>query len=134
MVIVLMVGEQQQIVQVEVNESIGIDYDAGIRQILRHDPDIIMIGEIRDEKAAKMAVVAANTGHLVLTTLHASKASSSVSRLIELGVNEEHLYENLLCICNQRMMINKNNKQKVVLYEIMDRNEIEYFKQNKRMC
>ena len=118
-------------VQIEVNEAMGLDYAAGIQQILRHDPDIIMIGEIRDEKAAKMAVVAANTGHLVLTTLHASRASSSISRMIELGVNEEHLYENLLCICNQRMMINKINKEKIVLYEIMDRNEIEYFKANK---
>ena len=54
------------LIQLQVNESIGFDYAAGVAQILRHDPDIIMIGEIRDEKAAKMAVVAANTGHLVL--------------------------------------------------------------------
>lgn len=121
----------EEIIQVEVNEATGLDYASGIQQILRHDPDIIMIGEIRDEKAAKMAVVAANTGHLVLTTLHASRASSCISRLVELGVNEDHLYENLLCIANQRMMIDKNTKEKIVLYEVMDRNEIEYFKQNK---
>lgn len=121
----------EQFVQVEVNEAAGLDYATGVQQILRHDPDIIMIGEIRDEKAAKMAVVAANTGHLVLTTLHASKASSCISRLVELGVNEEHLYENLLCIANQRMMIKKDTKEKIVLYEIMDRSEIEYFRQNK---
>lgn len=54
-------------VQVEVNEAAGLDYSSGIKQILRHDPDIIMIGEIRDEKAAKMAVIAANTGHPVYT-------------------------------------------------------------------
>lgn len=120
-----------EIVQVEVNEATGLDYAAGIQQILRHDPDIIMIGEIRDEKAAKMAVVAANTGHLVLTTLHASRASSCVSRLVELGVNEDHLYENLLCVANQRMMINKNTKEKIVLYEVMNREEIEYFRNNK---
>ena len=119
------------IIQIEVNEAAGLDYASGIKQILRHDPDIIMIGEIRDEKAAKMAVVAANTGHLVLTTLHASKASSCISRMVELGVNESHLYENLLCISNQRMMINKNTKEKVVLYEVMDKNEIDYYKQNK---
>ena len=120
----------ENIVQVEVNEAIGLDYAAGIKQILRHDPDIIMIGEIRDEKAAKMAVVAANTGHLVLTTLHASKASGCVSRMVELGVNESHLYENLLCIANQRMLINKNTKEKIVLYEVMNRNEIDFYKQN----
>lgn len=118
-------------VQVEVNEAAGIDYASGIRQILRHDPDIIMIGEIRDEKAAKMAVVAANTGHLVLTTLHASRASSCISRLVDLGVNENHLYENLLCISNQRMMINAHTKEKVVLYEIMDKPEIDYFRRYK---
>lgn len=118
-------------VQIEVNEAMGLDYAAGIKQILRHDPDIIMIGEIRDEKAAKMAVVAANTGHLVLTTLHSSRASSCISRMVELGVNEEHLYENLLCVANQRMMINRNSKEKIVLYEIMDKNEIDYFRNNK---
>lgn len=118
-------------IQIEVNEALGLDYASGVAQILRHDPDIIMIGEIRDEKAAKMAVVAANTGHLVLTTLHASRASSCMSRLIELGVNEEHLYENLICVCNQRMMINKNTKEKVVIYEIMNKNEIEYFRKNR---
>lgn len=118
-------------IQLEVNESVNFNYEKGVEQILRHDPDIIMIGEIRDEKAAKIAVVAANTGHLVLTSIHASRASSCVSRLIELGVNEDHLYENLLCISNQRMMINKNTKEKVVLYEIMDRQEIDYYKKNK---
>lgn len=121
----------EEIIQVEVNEATGLDYATGVKQILRHDPDIIMIGEIRDEWAAKMAVVAANTGHLVLTTLHASRASSCISRLVELGVNEEHLYENLLCVANQRMMIDKNTKEKVVLYEVMDTNEIEYFRKNK---
>ena len=118
-------------IQVEVNEPAGIDYETGVAQILRHDPDIIMIGEIRDAKAAKMAVVAANTGHLVLTTLHASHAYSCISRMIDLGVNEEHLYENLLCVSNQRMLIDKNTKEKVVLYEIMSRQEIDYYKSNK---
>lgn len=119
------------LVQVEVNEATGLDYAAGIKQILRHDPDIIMIGEIRDEKAAKMAVVAANTGHLVLTTLHASRASSCISRLVEFGVNEDHLYENLLCISNQRMKIDARTKEKIVLYEVMDRGEIEFYRKHK---
>lgn len=117
-------------VQLQINEAINFTYEEGIRQILRHDPDIIMIGEIRDAKAAKWAVVAANTGHLVLTTLHASKASSAISRLVELGVNETHLYEMLLCIANQRMMITKDNKKQVI-YEIMDKEEIAFFRKNK---
>ena len=120
----------ENLVQLSVNEALGFDYDAGVRQILRHDPDIIMIGEIRDDKAAKIAVVAANTGHLVLSTIHSSKASSCISRMVELGVNEDHLYENLLCVSNQRMMINKNNQEKVVLYEVMDKEEINYFREH----
>lgn len=117
-------------IQISVNEAAGLTYSEGIKQILRHDPDIIMIGEIRDEKAAKGAVTAANTGHLVLSTLHSSKASSAISRMVDLGVNEAELYENLICISNQRMMIDKNSK-KVVVYEIMDKNEIDYFRKNK---
>jgi len=120
-----------EFVQLQVNEAAGFDYSEGIKQILRHDPDVIMIGEIRDEKAAKMAVVAANTGHLVLSTIHASKASSCISRMIELGVNEEHLYEILVSLSNQRMLINKD-KTKRVVYEIMDNEEIEYFRNNKK--
>ena len=118
-------------VQLAVNEATHFDYAEGVKQILRHDPDIIMIGEIRDEKAARMAVVAANTGHLVLSTIHTSRASSCISRMVELGVNEENLYENLICVSNQRMMVNKNNKQKIVLYEIMDRDEIDFFRKNR---
>lgn len=121
----------EDMVQIEVNDAMGMDYASGIKQILRHDPDIIMIGEIRDEKAAKMAVVAANTGHLVLTTLHASRATSVISRMIDFGVNEDHLFENLLCISNQRMLIDKNTKEKVVLYEIMDKYELDYYRKNK---
>ncbi len=120
------------LIQLSVNEARGFDYAEGIKQILRHDPDIIMIGEIRDEKSAKMAVVAANTGHLVLSTIHTSRASGCISRMSELGVNEDHLYENLLCVSNQRMLINAKTREKVVLYEIMDSKEIEYFRNNGR--
>ncbi|MBQ2079664.1 MAG: Flp pilus assembly complex ATPase component TadA, partial [Erysipelotrichaceae bacterium] len=120
------------LIQLSVNEARGFDYAEGIKQILRHDPDIIMIGEIRDEKAAKMAVVAANTGHLVLSTIHTSRASGCISRMSELGVNEDHLYENLLCVSNQRMLINAKTREKAVLYEIMDSKEIEYFRNNGR--
>ena len=120
----------EDLIQLSVNEAMDFDYAKGVQQILRHDPDIIMIGEIRDEKAAKIAVVAANTGHLVLTTIHSSKASSCISRMVELGVNEDYLYENLICICNQRLYTNKITKQKFVLYEIMDKKEIDYFHRN----
>ena len=90
------------------------------------------IGEIREEKAAKIAVTAANTGHLVLTTVHTSRASGVISRMTELGVREDHLYENLLCITNQRLYTNRKNGGKIVLYEIMDTGEIAYYRQNQR--
>lgn len=115
-------------IQVQINEKQNLDYEEGIKQIMRHDPDIIMIGEIRDKKAATMAIRAANTGHLVLATIHASSASSCISRMIDLGANENHLYEMLLCSINQRMIIKKGEKQ--VVYEIMDKKEIEYYSIN----
>ncbi len=118
------------IIQLQINEKMGFDYKTGVEQILRHDPDIIMIGEIREEKAAQIAVVAANTGHLVLSTIHSSKASSVISRMCELGVNESHLYENLICIVNQRLMTNVRDRKKIVLYEVMDAKEIGYFRKN----
>ena len=58
--------------QLQINERLGITYQNSLKQILRHDPDIIMIGEIRDEQTAKLAITCALTGHLVLTTLHSS--------------------------------------------------------------
>ena len=117
------------IIQLQVNEQMGFDYETGVEQILRHDPDIIMIGEIRDPKAARIAVVAANTGHLVFSTIHAPRATSCISRMVDLGVNEAHLYENLICVANQRLMVDIKNRKKLVLYEIMDLKEIEYYRQ-----
>ena len=99
----------ENFVQLQVNRTAGLNYEHYVQQVLRHDPDIIMIGEIRDEKAARIAVVAANTGHLVLSTIHASSASSIISRMSELGVREDHLYEVLLCLSNQKM-VNKPTK------------------------
>ncbi|MBR2578312.1 MAG: Flp pilus assembly complex ATPase component TadA, partial [Erysipelotrichaceae bacterium] len=111
--------------------KIGFDYESGIKQIMHHDTDIIMIGEIRDDKAAKMAVRAANTGHLVVSTIHASSASSAISRMIDLGVNESHLYEMLLCIVYQLMIIDRRGEKRVI-YEVMDKKEIEYFRINRK--
>ena len=118
-------------VQLQINEKIGFDYENDIKQIMRHDPDIIMIGEIRDDKAARMAVRAANTGHLVVSTIHASSAASAISRMTDLGVNESHLYEMLLCIVYQRMIIDRKSEKRVI-YEVMDRKEIEYFRTHKK--
>lgn len=117
-------------VQIQINEEIGLDYQKGIAQVLRHDPDIIMVGEIRESKAAKMAVSAANTGHLVLSTIHCSKACSIITRMIELGVDENHLYENLICLSNQRLLVDEKTHKKRAVFEIMDYDEINYYRKH----
>lgn len=72
--------------QVQLKEDIGFDFPTALRTFLRQDPDIIMVGEIRDEKTANMAIKAALTGHLVLSTIHTNSAWATISRLIDLGV------------------------------------------------
>ena len=72
--------------QVQLKEDIGFDFPTALRTFLRQDPDIIMVGEIRDEKTANMAIKAALTGHLVLSTIHTNSAWATISRLIDMGV------------------------------------------------
>lgn len=72
--------------QVEVNTKAGLTFAAALRSILRQDPDIIMIGEIRDRETADMAIRAAITGHLVLSTIHTNDAASAITRLVDMGI------------------------------------------------
>ena len=72
--------------QVAVNRRAGLDFATGLRSLVRQDPDIIMVGEIRDSETASMAVQAALTGHLVLSTLHTNSAVGAVARLVDMGV------------------------------------------------
>lgn len=74
------------ITQIQTNAAIGLDFATSLRSILRHDPDVILLGEIRDKETASIAVQAALTGHLVLSTLHTNSAVSSITRLIDMGV------------------------------------------------
>jgi general secretion pathway protein E/type IV pilus assembly protein PilB len=78
--------QMEGIKQIQVHPKIGMTFAAGMRAILRHDPDIILIGEIRDLETAQTAVQASLTGHLVLSTLHTNDAPSAVTRLIDMGV------------------------------------------------
>lgn len=119
-----------EFIQIGVNETIGLSLDAAIRQVLRHDPDIIMIGELRDELTAKMAIRAANTGHLVFTSIHAASCLLAIERLLELGVNKGQLYNVLVGISNQRLFKRQNSSAKVVIYETMGRDEIVYYFKN----
>jgi general secretion pathway protein E len=90
--------------QMAINKSIGFDYAAGIRHVLRQDPDVIMIGEIRDPETAQYAVQAALTGHLVLSTLHTNDAAGAIGRLLDLGVKSYLLASVLLGVVAQRLV------------------------------
>ena len=103
--------QQPDIVQMQVNESLGMTYDVGIKEILRHDPDVIIIGEIRDAKTARQALRAAFTGHLVISTVHAKNVRGTLHRLIDLGISQQDLEQALVGIANQRL-VDQNNHRK----------------------
>ena len=90
--------------QMQVNPAIDLSFAAGVRSLLRQDPDIIMIGEIRDLETAEMAVQAALTGHLVLSTLHTNDAPSAMTRLLELGVPAYLINATVLGVVAQRLV------------------------------
>jgi general secretion pathway protein E len=90
--------------QTQTQHNIGLDFAAGVRALLRQDPDIIMVGEIRDIETAEMAVQAALTGHLVLSTLHTNDAPSAVTRLIDLGLPPYLINATVLGVVAQRLV------------------------------
>lgn len=92
------------VLQVQVNEKAGVTYATGLKAILRHDPDIIMVGEIRDGETAKIAVRAALTGHLVLSTMHTRDAKGAIYRLHEFGVNWLEVEQTLIAVTAQRLV------------------------------
>lgn len=94
--------------QTEIQENGVISFAEGIRSILRHDPDVILIGEIRDEDTAKMALRAAMTGHLVLTTMHASSPFVAPARLIDLDIAPNLLAGQILAVLNQELVTTGN--------------------------
>jgi general secretion pathway protein E len=87
----------------QVQHNIGLNFADGVRTLLRQDPDIIMVGEIRDAETAEMAIQAALTGHLVLSSLHTNDAPSAITRLLELGVPAYLLNSTLLGVMAQRL-------------------------------
>lgn len=92
--------------QMQAQPSIGLDFASGVRALLRQDPDIIMIGEIRDIETAEMAIQAALTGHLVLSTLHTNDAPTAITRLLELGVPAYLIKATVLGVMAQRLVRN----------------------------
>jgi general secretion pathway protein E len=92
------------ITQIQANASIGLSFAAGLRSIVRQDPDILMVGEIRDHETAEIAIESALTGHLVFSTLHTNDAAGAVTRLQDMGVEGYLISSSLLAIQAQRLV------------------------------
>jgi general secretion pathway protein E/type IV pilus assembly protein PilB len=90
-------------VQIQVRDQIGLSFAAGLRSVLRHDPDVVLIGEIRDFETAEIAVRAAQTGHLVFSTLHTNDSISAVTRLLEMRIEPYLIASSLVCSVSQRL-------------------------------
>jgi type IV pilus assembly protein PilB len=92
------------ITQIPVNEKKGLTFDRGLRSILRHDPDKIMVGEIRDTETAQIAIQSALTGHLVFTTVHANNVIDVIGRFLNMGVEPYNFVSSLNCVLAQRLI------------------------------
>jgi type IV pilus assembly protein PilB len=90
--------------QAQVNTKIGLDFAQGLRAILRQDPDVIMVGEIRDRETAKIATAAALTGHLVLTTVHTNTAAEALARMLEMGIEPYIVAASVCGVIAQRLV------------------------------
>jgi general secretion pathway protein E/type IV pilus assembly protein PilB len=92
------------VTQIQTRDDIGLSFSAGLRSILRHDPDVVLIGEIRDVETAEIAIRAAQTGHLVFSTLHTNDSVSAVTRLLEMRVESYLISSSLVCSIAQRLV------------------------------
>ncbi|WP_122893649.1 GspE/PulE family protein [Arcobacter peruensis] len=90
--------------QIQVNDKVGLSFASGLRSILRQDPDIIMLGEIRDKETASIAVQAALTGHLLFSTLHTNRAPAAITRLMDMGIENFLISSSLLAVLAQRLV------------------------------
>jgi len=108
--------QQPDIVQMQVNESAGMNYEVGIKEILRHDPDVIVIGEIRDQTTAGNAIRAALTGHLVISTVHSKDNLGTIHRMMDLGISASDLTQAVVGLVNQRLIPTDSDRK--ALFEI----------------
>lgn len=112
--------------QIQVNLKSGIRFDNGLRAILRQDPDVIILGEIRDYETAKIAIRAAITGHLVISTLHTNDALSSIARLRDMGIEPYLIKASLLGVVSQRLVKSKGKNKKLASSENLSRRKLIY--------
>lgn len=90
--------------QIQVNPEVGVNFSNALRGIVRHDPEVIMVGEMRDAETAGIAIRASMTGHLILTTLHTNSAVSSIDRLLDLGIEKAFVFSSLIGVVAQRLV------------------------------
>lgn len=91
------------VTQIQINPDVGLTFANGLRSVLRQDPDIVMVGEIRDEETAELAVQASLTGHLVMSTLHTNSAPAAIPRLLDMGIEPYLLASTVRCVVAQRL-------------------------------
>ncbi len=120
--------EDDSYLQLQINEAQGFTYEKGIEELLRHDPDVIFIGETRNSYTAKMVVRAALTGHLVFTTIHAKNTLETLARLYDFGIEAYDLKNVLSGIVAQRLYGNSNGKE--CIYEILKGDDLKYVFEN----
>jgi len=126
------------VIQLQVQPKIGFDFAQGLRSMLRHDPDVMMVGEVRDFDTAEIAIRAALTGHLVFSTLHTNDASGAVTRLLDMGVEPFLISSSIECLIAQRLVRvicpkckNKQKMSKAALKELgfrIEENEVLTYK------
>lgn len=113
----------ENILQVQVNEKAGISYQTGLKAALRHDPDIIMVGEIRDRETAQFAFEASLTGHLVLSTIHAKNTQGTIHRLLDMSLTPVELEQSLVGIASIELihlLPSPSNRPRAAIMEMLD--------------
>lgn len=118
-------SSQSSMLQIQVNERAGITYATGLKAILRHSPDVIMIGEIRDRETAEIAVEASLTGHLVLSSIHAKDTVNCLFRLMDLNISMEEIRQSVIGIVAQCLIELKQRDERKALYEILAEDQLQ---------
>ncbi|SDB99514.1 competence-related pilin export protein ComGA [Pelagirhabdus alkalitolerans] len=122
--------EMTNFLQIQVNESSGLNYNTGLKAALRHDPDILMVGEIRDHKTAEFVFHAAYTGHLVFSTLHAKNAFGTLHRLQEMGIEKVDIIQNLMGVVALELISIKpheHTSRRAAILEQLNENDIQAY-------
>ena len=120
------------LIQMQVNEKAGINYDNALKSILRCDPDVMVIGEIRDYKTASQVITSSFSGHLVLSTIHAENYIGVINRLRDLNLSLEDIKQTVICIISQRL-VNLTNGKRGLVTEILKKEDIHEYIDNNRI-